>query len=71
MTELLGEVNRYIRDLAAKTDPHNDSIWQFVCECGQASCHERVLLQLAQFDALETADEAVIAPGHHLRAQGA
>ena len=64
MTELLGDVNRYIRELAAKLDPHNDSLWQFVCECGAPNCAERVSLSLAGYDALESADDVVTAPGH-------
>jgi hypothetical protein len=64
MAELLEEVNHYIRDLAAKLDPRNDSNWQFVCECG---CSERVGLSLARYDALRDDGEAVLASGHHAR----
>ena len=64
MSELLGEVNRQIRDLAADVDPDDTSSWQFVCECGQEGCCERVGLPLAHYDELKRADVALLAPGH-------
>jgi hypothetical protein len=64
VSELLGEVNRSIRDLAAKVDPHDSSMWEFVCECGEEDCTERVGLALARFDELKHADLALLAPGH-------
>ena len=64
MGELLGEVNRSIRDLAAKVDPQDSSSWEFVCECGDAGCTERVSLALDRYDELKTADVALTAPGH-------
>jgi len=67
MSELLGEVNRTIRDLAAKVDPEDDSAWDFVCECGREDCRERVGLALAQYDALKRCEGALLAPGHSPR----
>jgi hypothetical protein len=64
MTELLEEVNRSIRDLAAKVDPTDSSTWEFVCECGEEGCTERVGLALARYDELRHADVALLAPGH-------
>jgi hypothetical protein len=64
MSELLGEVNRQIRDLAAKVDPDDASTWEFICECGTAGCKERVGLPLAQYDELKHADVTLLAPGH-------
>jgi hypothetical protein len=64
MSELLGEVNRRIRDLAAKVDPDDSSAWEFVCECGEDGCSERVGLPLARYDDLRDADVALLAPGH-------
>jgi hypothetical protein len=64
MSELLGEVNQKIRDLAANVDPKDDSSWEFVCECGEAECTERVGLPLARYDELKLADDALLAPGH-------
>ena len=67
MSGLLGEVNRRIRDLASKVDPQDDSSWEFVCECGEHGCTERVGLPLALYDDLKTADVALLAPGHALK----
>ena len=67
MNGLLGEVNRRIRDLAAKVDPQDDSSWEFVCECGDQGCTKRVGLSLALYDDLKNADVALLAPGHPLR----
>ncbi|HEX6762373.1 MAG TPA: hypothetical protein VF094_06205 [Gaiellaceae bacterium] len=65
MNELLEEVNRVIRDLAAKLDPEDAlPMWQFVCECGEKSCTERVGLSAGRYDALKNADVALLAPGH-------
>ena len=67
MSELLAEVNRRIRDLAAKVDGHDSSAWEFVCECGGEGCSERVGLPLALYDDLKHADVELLAPGHPLR----
>ena len=64
MGEPLGEVNRSIRDLAAKVDPRDSSSWEFVCECGGEDCSERVSLPLERYDELRDADVALLAPGH-------
>lgn len=64
MTDLLGQVNRKIRDLASDVDPQDDSSWEFVCECGEQDCTERVGLPLARYDELKKADAALLAPGH-------
>jgi hypothetical protein len=60
----LEDVNRNIRDLAAKLDPHDAELWEFVCECGDAGCTERVGLPLGRFDELKESDGALLAPGH-------
>ena len=67
MGEPLGEVNDSIRDLAAKVDPDDSSNWEFVCECGEEGCTERVGLPLARYDELRNADVALLAPGHASR----
>jgi hypothetical protein len=67
MSELLGEVNRSIRDLAATVDPHDSSIWEFVCECGEEGCTERFGLALALFDELKHTGALLLAPGHPVR----
>ena len=67
MSELLGEVNRTIRDLAAEVDPQDVSSWAFVCECGEEGCAERVGLPLARYDELKGTAGALLAPGHALK----
>jgi hypothetical protein len=67
MSEWLGEVNRRIRDLAAKVDRHDSSAWEFVCECGEDGCSEHVGLPLARYDELKHADVELLAPGHPVR----
>ena len=64
MGEPLGKVNRSIRDLAAKVDPHDSSSWEFVCECGEEGCTERVSLALDRYDELRNAEVTLLAPGH-------
>jgi hypothetical protein len=64
MGEPLAEVNRSIRDLAAKVDANDSSTWVFVCECGEDGCTERVDLPLVRYDELKHADVALVAPGH-------
>jgi len=64
-------VNRRIRTLAAEVDPQDDSSWEFVCECGQLGCTERLGLPLALYDDLRYAGVALLAPGHQPRASRA
>ena len=64
MNDPLGEVNRNIRDLAAKLDPRDSSSWEFVCECGDDRCNERLRLALARYDELRSTQVALLAPGH-------
>ena len=66
MSELLGEVNQKIRGLAAKLDSHDDSKWEFVCECDDPGCIETVGVPLALYDDLKDADVQLLAPGHAL-----
>jgi hypothetical protein len=45
-------------------------VWEFMCECGEANCHEFVRLTLAAFVALRDRGEGVFAAGHHASAPG-
>lgn len=67
MVKQLQEVNHNIRDLAAEVDPYDSSAWEFVCECGEEDCTERLGLSLARYDELKNTDAALLAPGHQLR----
>jgi PAS domain S-box-containing protein len=44
---LLREVNDRIREIAGREE--NDSLWEFVCECGKTGC-PTVMLTLAEYD---------------------
>jgi hypothetical protein len=66
MNGLLEEVNSSIRALAVQLESAEPSTWQFVCECGEVSCTERVGLSIADYDAIRNADTALLAPGHQL-----
>jgi PAS domain S-box-containing protein len=44
---LLREVNDRIREIAGREE--NDSLWEFVCECGQTGC-ATVMLTIADYD---------------------
>lgn len=60
---LLTEVNRHILD-AARESPSKNPVWEFLCECGRDDCHEQVVLTLDAYEALRSADNVVLAPGH-------
>lgn len=66
MSDLLREVNRSIRALAAKVDHEDSAKWLFVCECGEEGCAEQVGLSLARYDELKDEDDMLLAPGHQL-----
>lgn len=40
--------------------------WLFMCECGDAGCHTRVLLTLQEYERLRIAHQPVLAKGHHV-----
>jgi len=67
MSQLRGEVNRRIRDLATRVDPRDESSWEFVCECGEEGCTERVGLPLDGYDSLKRHNGTLLAPGHALK----
>jgi hypothetical protein len=67
MSNLRDDVNRNIRLLATEVDPDDSSNWEFICECGDPDCTERVDLPLARYDELKHAEVALLAPGHPLR----
>ena len=51
------------RKTGANEDLHE---WDFMCECGEETCHKFVFLTLDEFVALRDRGEAVLAPEHHL-----
>ena len=62
------ELNRNVRMAVKRFDLSGleDDTWDFLCECDADDCQEWVTLQVAQYEALQRADEPVLAPGHTL-----
>ena len=42
--------------------------WAFLCECGDEGCQEWVTLPVPSYEALQRANEPILAPGHTLSA---
>jgi hypothetical protein len=64
---LFREVNERVeevgRDIAYQEDP--SLLTQFVCECGQEDCLEKIELTLAQYEAVrDDARRFAVLPGH-------
>ena len=62
------ELNRNVRMAVKRFDLSglDDETWDFLCECGADECQEWVTLKVAQYEALQRADEPILAPGHTL-----
>ena len=62
------ELNRNVRMAVKRFDLAglDDEAWDFLCECGVDDCQEWVTLRLEQYEALQRADEPILAPGHTL-----
>ena len=45
---LFGRVNDSIRSIASEGP--EDETWEFMCECADVRCRERVVLTLSEFD---------------------
>ena len=62
------ELNRQMR-LAVKRFDLSESeaeTWSFLCECDEESCQEWVTLPVVGYEALQRADQPILAPGHSL-----
>ena len=63
------ELNRQMR-MAVKRFDLSEGVdgetWAFLCECGDDGCQEWVTLPAAGYEALQRADEPILAPGHTL-----
>jgi hypothetical protein len=62
------ELNRQMR-LAVKRFDLSESdgeTWAFLCECGDDACQEWVTMPVESYEALQRADEPILAPGHTL-----
>jgi hypothetical protein len=42
--------------------------WAFLCECGDDVCQQWVTLPGSEYEALQRADQPILAPGHKLTA---
>jgi hypothetical protein len=60
---MLAEVNARIGEVASRSAADSED-WEFVCECGEPGCDERVLLTLAAYAAVRETGAAVLAHGH-------
>lgn len=68
-SEARADVNRHVRMAVKRFDlagTDEGETWNFLCECGIDGCQEWVTLQLAEYEALQRADDPILAPGHTL-----
>jgi hypothetical protein len=62
------ELNRNVRMAVKRFDLSglDEETWDFLCECGADDCQEWVTLRVAEYEALQRADEPILASGHTL-----
>ena len=62
------ELNRQMRMAVKRFDlsESDGESWAFLCECGDDLCQEWVTLPVKKYEALQRADEPILAPGHTL-----
>jgi hypothetical protein len=62
------ELNRQMRMAVKRFDlsESDGEMWAFLCECGDDDCQEWVTLPVKQYEALQRADQPILAPGHTL-----
>ncbi|HEU5243463.1 MAG TPA: hypothetical protein VFU33_03605 [Gaiellaceae bacterium] len=62
------ELNRQMRMAVKRFDlsESDGETWAFLCECGDDVCQEWVTLPVRQYEALQRADQPILAPGHTL-----
>jgi len=63
LPDVVAEVNARIREIAERSAARTDD-WDFICECGDHACQERVRLSVAEYEALQARKEPVLAPAH-------
>lgn len=64
-TVALFDINAHIADVADRS-PSDEPMWEFFCECGDASCHERLALTLAQYAAVRDTGGSILAFDHEV-----
>jgi hypothetical protein len=69
-SEARKELNRQMRMAVKRFDlsESDGETWAFLCECGDDLCQEWVTLPVAKYEALQRADQPILAPGHTLSA---
>ena len=62
------ELNRQMRMAVERFDlaESDAETWVFLCECGDDHCEEWVTLPVGKYEALQRADQPILAPGHTL-----
>ena len=62
------ELNRQMRMAVERFDlsESDGESWAFLCECGDELCQEWVTLPVAEYEALQRANQPILAPGHTL-----
>lgn len=62
------ELNRQMRMAVKRFDlsESDGEAWAFLCECGDNGCQEWVTLPVTSYEALQRADQPILAPGHTL-----
>ena len=62
------ELNRQMRVAVERFDlsESGGEAWAFLCECGDDTCQEWVTLRVQSYEALQRADQPILAPGHTL-----
>jgi hypothetical protein len=67
---LFRDVNERIKDITAgQRDPAQEDVWEFLCECGDDTCVERIPLTLDEYEQVRSNPRHFAAvPGHELPA---
>jgi hypothetical protein len=67
-SEARADVNRQVRLAVKRFDVSglDEDSWNFLCECGEDDCQDWVTLRVSEYEALQRADEPILAPGHTL-----
>jgi len=64
--ELMRSLNEGIALVAGSfaSDPTEEQVWDFACECGRADCREWVELELPRYQEIRGGPDSVLAEGH-------
>ena len=67
--ELMRSLNEGIALVAGSfaSDPTEEPLWDFACECGRPDCREWVELELPRYEEIRHGPGSVLADGHALR----